>query len=134
MKAIDVRKDVTRFIDEVAKRLPDEAELIQIDKAPIFGFELKLTGVKEEKGEKIDDDKIYELEVPVYRGIMIEHRDYTTSKRVSHIPTIRYTDHRHQLRNAYLAKGIHGVCSYLGKYMDETQVNNVRKFFIRANA
>jgi hypothetical protein len=125
-----IESSLNKFIEKVSKVLPDEVELLQVDKAPMFGFELKLTGVKSFKGEPIKDGVVYEIEVPVYKGIMVEHH---VDGDTVHTPAVRYTDHKHLLRIAYMKNGLYGIYNYLGKYMAPDQVDKVKKYFMHAH-
>jgi fructose/tagatose bisphosphate aldolase len=62
----------------------------------IMGAELMLTGVKNVKGEEIDPDKVYKMEVPV----------------------IIHQDHKRKLRLAWLRGGKNSVREYLSEYLD----------------
>src|SRR5687768_10957140 len=99
--------EIDKFVKKIAARLPERTELVRNDKTLIAGSELKLTGVKEFKGKPIQDDLVYELEVPVMKGKFEPHLRVKADGTVSEvlIPTIKRADHEQELRRAYLAKG-----------------------------
>lgn len=123
-----VANAITKFIDQISTRLPYEVEILGVEKSPMFGFELKLTGVKDVDGKPIEDGKLYTIDVPVYRG-----REFKNSLTDEYWHEVGFTDHRKQLRDVYLSKGLLGVYSYLRKYMAPSEVEKVQKYFMQIN-
>lgn len=121
-----VKIDIDRFVREIAAKLPEEREQVGKEKTYIMGRELKLTGVKEFRGEPIEDDVAYELEVPIFKGKF--EPDHTGALR----PAIRTTDHEQELRRAYLAKGLPGIYAYLKPYLSEESLQRLKQTFMQA--
>jgi hypothetical protein len=118
MKPINIDK----FINEIAPRLPFNPKIIRYDKTAFTGAELKLTGVTEYKGEPIQDDKAYVLDVPVYEARMEGDQ-----------PVIKSPDHREELRKVFITKGLIGVYGYLRPYLSEASLKQVQDHFMKIN-
>lgn len=101
---------IDNFIDLLAKKLP-EHDLVRMDPTFISGKELRLTGYKDVNGQPIEDDKTYELPVPVLKKV----------------------DHRHKMRIAHLAEGMQGLYNYLGSYLKPEDLTKIRHTFMHLN-
>lgn len=112
--------NMENIILDLAKALP-EHEMIRKDVVAMTGKDLKLTGVKNYKGEKLNDDTIYPIDVPVFKAIKLQDGE----------PVLKVIDHRHHLRTAWLRNGLKGIFEYLEKYMTADQIFKIKKYFIR---
>lgn len=90
---------IDEFINIVAPKLPlyDVKRITE----PMSGADLKLTGYKEFNGQPIEDDKIYDLPVPVYG---------------------KKHNHRHKMCLAWLRGGANAVAAYMRKFMKAEDV------------
>lgn len=75
------------------------------------GRELRLTGVKDYKGEPLQNDAAYGIEIPVLQPM----------------------NHKKNLRAAWLKGGLQGIYNYLEPYLGQDQLKRVKDFMMRAN-
>ena len=95
-------KDISidEFIEIVYPKIKHKVAMTQ---DMIEGRELMLTGVKDVKGEKIDPDKTYKIDVPV----------------------VIKQDHKTKMRLAYLRGKKAGVRRYLSEWLDNDVLEKV---------
>lgn len=105
--------DINKHIRELAVELP-YFEFIRMDHSWMLGAYLKLTGVKDFKGEPIEDLELYQIEVPVLKKLTTEH-------------------HEQSMRTAYLIKGLPGLYEYLSRYLTTAQLQMIKNYFMRAS-
>lgn len=120
---VAVKEDIESFIDQMADRLPMQFEHVRTDITHITGAELKLTGDTHKNGKPVDPKATYEMEIPVVKGIMNEEG----------FPIPKVIDHRHLMRLAWLKHGLTGLYGYLSNYLTESQVHQVKLFFMKRN-
>lgn len=119
---VSVKEEIEVFINKMADKLP-EFEHVDNEKTWISGREMLLTGLKMQSGEPIDPDGSYEIEVPIYKGAMINGE--AVNKPI---------DHRYKMRLAWLKHGQQGLFSYLRDYLTEAQMNQMKFFFMKRAA
>jgi hypothetical protein len=95
-------KDMTidEFIEIVHPKIKNKVAITQ---DMIIGSELMLTGVKDVKGERIDPERTYKIDVPA----------------------VIKQDHKTKLRLAWLRGKKQGVRRYLAKWLDEDVLEKV---------
>lgn len=113
--------DIEIVIQDFAKVLP-EHEMVRTEISYIKGSELKLTGVKNFKGEPLQDDFLYQLDVPVLAATRLEDGK----------PVLKIIDHKHRLRVAWLKYGLQGMYNYLEPYIGAKQLAMVKQKFMKA--
>lgn len=116
-----VKEDIESFINQMADKLPMEFQHVRTDVTHITGAELKLTGETHKMGKPIDPTATYEMEIPVIKGMMNEDG----------FPVPKVIDHKHLMRLAWLKHGLNGLYSYLGDYLTQSQLLQVKAFFMK---
>jgi hypothetical protein len=113
--------ELEKFIKKISDRLPMKFEVLGTEKTYITGKDLKLTGQAKINGVLVDDNLVYEMEVPIVKGEIIDGD--VAPKAV---------DHRKHLRTAWLIGGLPAMYSYLSEFMCESELQKIKNYFMSA--
>jgi hypothetical protein len=76
-----------------------------------------------QSGEAIDPDGSYEIEVPIYKGTIVNGE--AVNKPI---------DHKYKMRLAWLKSGQQGLFNYLRDYLTSSQMDQMKLFFMKRAA